>query len=720
MRGPLQRDVARSALLPVTLPFQQRMYTRATAEQLEAVLASSGDDVRVLKSLRKELSGRTTRAARALLKRVNARLAAAAGAAASTPVAIGALGGDGEWSDDPVQASIITGPVDARVIVNAPPGTGKTAVACRRIAHLLDQGIPPHQIWLLSFTRTAIRELRNRIAGLAEHSAAVYGVRVSTLDSRAWQMVQGFDSTPLADRVGGHEATIEQALAVLQSGHDAVCEMLDEIAHIVVDEAQDLVGVRADFVLELIRRLPSSTGVTVLTDDAQAIYGFSECESVSGESGTLPERLRGMPGNAFGELELSTVYRTTSTTLATLYIEGRRQVLAAIAAGRPDPVAAARTCIDRWNDGAALPPKDETPDVDTLCVYRSRIEALEAASWLGSDGAPFRLRMSRMPAVVHPWVGLALWDFTADWLTRDELRQRWPRVRESLGMHAPEVDACWEHIVRCTDSDHRVSMDLLRGTLSRPRPPIEFMTDELGLSGPILGTIHASKGREARHVHLWLPTEEDDIENSAEEARVLFVGATRARETLRVGRSDGGRFGRLNSERNYKRISAHKGNPRVRFEVGLEHDVVRHSAVSALINAAPSVTQSVQRQLRETALAVVALRAWSNGTKDDRRYLLRLGEEVSNPVVATLSNDVTRGLYEIRRRLAAPTGDWLKMPTWLGPLFQCAVATVVASVDDPELQHVHDPWRQSGIWLAPVVVGLPTVPFFHVGNANHE
>ena len=38
------------------------------------------------------------------------------------------------------------------------PGTGKTAVACARVAELIDKGVNPAGIWLISFTRTAIRQ----------------------------------------------------------------------------------------------------------------------------------------------------------------------------------------------------------------------------------------------------------------------------------------------------------------------------------------------------------------------------------------------------------------------------------------------------------------------------------------------------------------------------------------------------------------------------------
>lgn len=45
--------------------------------------------------------------------------------------------------------------------VIAGPGAGKTAVACQRIAYLIDEAVPPSRLLLASFTRTAVAELRD-------------------------------------------------------------------------------------------------------------------------------------------------------------------------------------------------------------------------------------------------------------------------------------------------------------------------------------------------------------------------------------------------------------------------------------------------------------------------------------------------------------------------------------------------------------------------------
>ncbi len=63
---------------------------------------------------------------------------------------------------DPSQRAVIReAPREARQVVAAGPGFGKTAVACGRVAALLRAGVEPSRILLLSFTRTAVREMRS-------------------------------------------------------------------------------------------------------------------------------------------------------------------------------------------------------------------------------------------------------------------------------------------------------------------------------------------------------------------------------------------------------------------------------------------------------------------------------------------------------------------------------------------------------------------------------
>ena len=171
---------------------------------------------------------------------------------------------------DGPQLDVVEAGPDRRLVVSAGPGTGKTATLLARARWLESQGgvAPGTEMIILSFSRAAIEVLAGR-SGDAEGAGAL---PIRTFDSFATRIL-----TTVGHPVEGldYEGRIEAATEVLRS-EEISSSIVDSLRHVLVDESQDIVGRRAEFVSALLERVCSdkARGLTVFGDAAQGIYGF--------------------------------------------------------------------------------------------------------------------------------------------------------------------------------------------------------------------------------------------------------------------------------------------------------------------------------------------------------------------------------------------------------------------------------------------------------------
>lgn len=156
---------------------------------------------------------------------------------------------------------------EERLYVVAGPGSGKTETVSARLTHLAEEeGLAGDSLLVISFSRAAVEAVQRRQRKNAPHTAAW----VTTLDSLASRILTdaGGDVTGL-----GFDARIKALLRSLPDDPN-VLSQLSSIEHLIVDEIQDVVGLRAELLVALLRNLPSSTGFTLLGDPLQGIYDF--------------------------------------------------------------------------------------------------------------------------------------------------------------------------------------------------------------------------------------------------------------------------------------------------------------------------------------------------------------------------------------------------------------------------------------------------------------
>jgi hypothetical protein len=640
----------------------------------------------------------------------------------TTPVLVVAPATDPASDEfDPSQRIVIEEPATAHQLVDAGPGTGKTAVACARVAWLAGRlAIPPSQIWLISFTRTAVQEIRNRVMRLLDVGVA-NAVQMATLDSMAGQLNSRL--TPGIRASGSFEQNIRALHGALDK-YPTVVEYLQELRHLVIDEAQDIVGARAELLLALIQRLPSSCGVTVFSDDAQAIYGFANADeevSRGSEELPLPAMIRDADcGRKFTRRALAQVHRTADRKLRQIFTQVRMEVLEPTG----DALARNRAVRQRLKELAHGEAPRRIEDAasgltdDSFILYRRRIEAIRSSAALRRANIPHRLRISGLPLTVVPWIAAALGRADESRIGERGFSLLWQENVAGTPLATIDQDQAFT-LIRDFAPDttgRRIDIRLLRNRLSA-RPPLTLAHAEIGSTGPIVGTIHASKGREAGSVTLMMPgLPDDDVNHSRinEETRVLFVGATRVRGQLRVG--DAGRMqgARLDSGRAY-RFDKWNGNPKCDLELGRIGDLSGSGMAGRQFFADASHVIRNQQKWIELAESGAMVDAYKRKIGDDWRFCLcaAYGEDY----IGVLGAEVERDLMQAAHRGIEHfhMHGQPRYPKKLDPIGVVGLTTMAIGADDPEGGLLLEPWNSTGLILAPVIYGLPRFTVKAVG-----
>ena len=610
------------------------------------------------------------------------------------------------WSDE--QAMVIAANPNERILVDAGPGAGKTAVACARIAWLIDQaGLVPSDIWLVSFTRTAVHELRSRVGTYLSDPEQAAGIRIATIDSHAWAIQSGFNREALL--TGSYDENIRNVIRLIQT-NEGVFQYVGNVRHLFIDEAQDVVGPRVELLLELINALSPESGVTVFCDEAQAIYGFSEDHAAGDLGGTLPEKIREFMGDAFRELELTRIHRTDDETLVELFTDGRAFLKDGELDGA-EKYAQVRRLIEGTNHGDLGSHHQDLKNLpedldDSFLLFRKRGDALSASRYLGDR--PHRIRMSGLPHTIHDWIGVMFWDWTEPALPRTEFESRWKsRLSDRRDL---SMGKSWELLVRLVGvSETRIDMHNLARRLGSGSPPIDLCRQDFGFAGPLIGTIHGAKGREADHVRLYLPPVRDDDQDSdamAEEARVIFVGASRAREGLQVGRSSSKVHARSleGSGRAFTAYYYMKGAVAA-VEIGRVGDIDPEGLVGRALHSTPEEAEERQSRIASLEGSIHTAVGETEHLGTGWRYGVQ-SECWPDEALCYLNNRVDNDLFGIARAIdAVMHRHYLRPPTRLIDLRTFGTRTLVMRPDDPDKDSLHSPWRDSGFMLAPLVLG---------------
>lgn len=395
---------------------------------------------------------------------------------------------------------------DERLYVVAGPGSGKTEVVSARIGHLAEAELSGDSLLVISFSRAAVEAVQRRMRENSPHTAA----GVTTLDSLASRLLTdaGVDVAGMS-----FDERIRRTTRALNDDPGFV-DQLSMIEHLIVDEIQDVVGLRADLLIKLLGSLPSSTGFTLLGDPLQGIYDF---QLVPGTLTADDVRAKAVELGA-EVVQLHGQYRAQTPDA--------HRAMATRGDGRVVPWT--HTMEDHVSGMPRLG-ADELADwingaIGTLAVLtQSNAQALVVARQLHAAGLEAELLGPAQDRPVAPWIALHLGDAPSQ-LDREAFAERMTDVDDEGAQER------WLRLRSLTRPTGRsIDVGKVASRLAAGIIPVGLRAERHRVT---ISTIHRAKGLEFDRVLLLDPAEWYPKDDHDAYARALYVAITRPRHRL--------------------------------------------------------------------------------------------------------------------------------------------------------------------------------------------
>ncbi|MFE1591848.1 UvrD-helicase domain-containing protein [Nocardia sp. NPDC058705] len=390
---------------------------------------------------------------------------------------------------DEFQQRVISGDVDARRIVVAGPGAGKTATSVGLIQRL-DSEIDTDsddQIIFVSFSRAAVRAAFDAFASADDDYRSE--VAAMTLDSLAWQITDT-ELSESGSAAPDFDGRIKAATRQLRDQYDGE---LDHVVHLIVDEAQDLSAVRRELLLTIIDALPATSGVTIFGDPLQSIYDFLDDEETTDSERSAWDALI----EALAERSITEIF-----LLENNYRAQRKSARDVVCAERllREADSTTRTALldelvsDLTQMGLdELAPGARVWKGSTAVLARTNADVVWLFDALGRAGIPCTWLSPGRKRSVAPWVA-ELWEFTSGKpFTRDIFN-------EFVSQNRPLSEGTFRDIVHATDAGSFIDWRSFARALSRGIDPVEPWFNVEGGDTVRVSTIHQSKGLEFDNV----------------------------------------------------------------------------------------------------------------------------------------------------------------------------------------------------------------------------
>lgn len=427
------------------------------------------------------------------------------------------------------QEQIIAADSDARIWVNAGPGTGKTYTVIQRLKKLLQEEYEG-TILVLCFSKNAVQVIRNRLHDTLGYQADQFldekRLEIRTFDSFATYM--------LADELNSkwnYDTRIEEFIRMIQRNPG----VLDEILHyVIVDEVQDTVGVRARMLLKILDDV--KCGVLLLGDRCQAIFDWTSREKHDMSFADLAAELQKrhliqyeLSGNKRQSKELA---QKGEEIRGTMLLEDETTQKAAIDAFKS-------WANLKWKsyDMKELPKQLHGAEDLILCKTNGEAAHISQILFENAD-VPHVMKQAFRHKSLAPWIAKVL--FGSD----GKILEKHCFMKNAEEFEIDEAEGKWRTLKAMDDHPHAPGLHIpeVLSTLSHVDGLPAICLNNAGNSA-VVSTVHRAKGSEAGHVY-WVDSpyayknQAEQEENIADALKAAYVAITRAKEDVHMLKSD--------------------------------------------------------------------------------------------------------------------------------------------------------------------------------------
>lgn len=418
-------------------------------------------------------------------------------------------------------------------LINSGPGTGKTELLAQRIAKLMYDDVELDKVLILCYSRAARDVVRARVNKYAKENDLLE--RYDSLDIRTIDSFCGYLTYLLKDDTSVlpnkkikdlFQRNVDFAKRILEERPN----LLADTKYFITDEIQDLVGIRAEMILTILKYLnKDSCGVTLLGDYCQAIYDYAVKDAGEMSSDDFYRQLARYPYMQWGALSRN--YRMPAERV--LGLSNLREAL-----GKGDMksteegISQIKEQIkDADIDFAGEIEADSFPEGTIGIITRYNRQSLQISAALDGCGIKHRLLLSNQVKYLSCWLADVLIRYKAERIDGERFIESFQKFTGCASESFSQD--CWKELCRIMDvsiNDSCEVKDLLKILEKSCEQKGEFLKDLDDSFDITVSCAHRAKGREYNHVLLL----EDFFETSTviQEARVLYVALTRSKGNI--------------------------------------------------------------------------------------------------------------------------------------------------------------------------------------------